>query len=116
MFITGRPAPPEFGNLTLGPNAGEITIEIRTIASGIDNNSQVLGFIITPIIDGVSGESMPHLVTKYESGRFETVVISGLMAERSYVLNVTATNLFGSSEAVTSSGIEVLAGTSQYHN
>ena len=86
------------------------------MTSGIDNNFQVFGFIITPILDGVSRESMLHLITNYNSGRFETVVISGLMAERSYVLNVTATNLFGSSEAVMSNSIEVLASTSQYHN
>ena len=38
------------------------------------------------------------------------------MAERSDVVNVTATNLFGSSEAVMSNSIEVLASTSHYHN
>ena len=118
MLIIGLPAAPEFGNLTPGPNVGEITVEIKTMTSGIDTNFQVFGFIITPILDGVSRESMLHLITNYKSGQFETVVISGLMAERSYVLNATATNLFGSSEAVISNSIEVLrlASTSQYHN
>ena len=44
-FHTGRPATPTFGGLLFGPNAGEITIMIKTRASGIDGTSQLFGFL-----------------------------------------------------------------------
>ena len=64
--------------------------------------------MITPINDGIEGESVFHLSVNYQSGSFETIVIDGLEEGESYVFNATAVNMYGSSLPTTS--ISVLAG------
>ena len=100
---------PMFGEVMPGPNAGEVTIMIKTAASGVDNPSQAFGFVITPVLDGVEGDSIPYLFLNYLSGTLETIVVSGLEEGERYTFNATATNTFGTSEAVTSAS--VFAGT-----
>ena len=41
---------------------------IRTVASGADiyNPSQAFGFVITPVLDGVEGDSIPYLFLNYQ--------------------------------------------------
>ena len=97
-----------FGDLISGPDAGEITAVIGTTASGVDNPSQAFWFVITPVLDGVEGDSIPYLFLNYLSGIFETIVVSGLEEGKSYTFNATSMNFFGSSEPVTSAS--VLAG------
>ena len=103
-----RPAEPIFGDLISGPNAGEVTIIIKTAASGVDNPSQAFWFVITPVLDGVEGDSMPYLFLNYQSGTSVTIVVSGLEDGENYKFNATSLNFFGSSEPVTSTS--VLAG------
>ena len=105
----GRPSTPLFGDLESGLNSGEITIMVKCLGSGIDNHSEVFGFIITPILNGIEGESLQHLSLNYQSGAFETITVGGLQEGKSYVINATAVNSFGRSPTATSSSI--LAGT-----
>ena len=99
-----------FGDLISGPDAGEITAVIGTTASGVDNPSQAFWFVITPVLDGVEGDSIPYLFLNYQSGTFETIVVSGLEEGERYTFNATATNTFGTSEPVSISA-SVFAGT-----
>ena len=61
----GRPATPLFGALTSGPGTGEVTITIKTMASGLNDPSQVFWFVITPYTDSTEGETIPHLIRNY---------------------------------------------------
>jgi hypothetical protein len=93
-----------------GPNAGEITISLMTLSSGIEHegqssDSEVFWFVVTPVHDGLGGESISHLSMNYQSGTLETVVVSGLEEGESYMLNVTAVNVYGSSQVATSMSI-----------
>ena len=38
---------PKFGELLSGPGAGEVTVMIKTVASGVEDPSQVFWFVIT---------------------------------------------------------------------
>ena len=86
-----------------GPNAGEITVTLKTSSSGIDGeSSEVFWFVVTPVHEGIGGESVSHLSMNYQSDTFERVVIAGLEEGESYTLNVTAVNIYGSSQVATS--------------
>ena len=61
--------------------------------------------MVTPVHEGIEGESVSHLSMNYQSGSFEGVVVSGLMEGESYTLNVTAVNVYGSSQVATSKSI-----------
>ena len=92
-----------------GPNAGEVTITVMTPASGINGQlSDIFWFVVTPIHEGIEGESVSHLTLNYQSGTFETILIDGLDEGESYAFNATATNVYGSSQATTS--VSTLAG------
>ena len=110
-FIIGLPATPVFGHLQPGPKGGQITLPIQSPTSGIDRNfsdSEVFWFVITPVNDGIEGESVFHLSMDYQSGTFQTIIVDGLEEGESYVFNATAVNMYGSSLPTTS--ISVLAG------
>ena len=71
-----------------GPNAGEITVTLKTLSSGIDGeSSEVFLFVVIPVREGVGGESVSHLSMNYQSDTFERVVIAGLEEGESYTLN-----------------------------
>ena len=83
-----------------------------TLSSGISgesSDSEVFWFVVTPVRDGIGGESVSHLSMNYQSGSIERVVVSGLEEGESYMLNVTAVNVYGSSQVATS--ISITAGT-----
>ena len=61
--------------------------------------------MVTPVREGIGGESVSHLSMNYQSGSFERVVVSGLEEGESYTLNVTAVNIYGSSQVATSKSI-----------
>ena len=69
--------------------------------------------MVTPVREGIGGESVSHLSMNYQSGSFERVVISGLEEGESYTLNVTAVNIYGSSQVATS--MSIAAGTNYNH-
>ena len=94
-----------YGELTSGPGAGEVTLMIKTAASGIEDPSQVFWFVITAYTDTTEGESIPHLIPNYQSGTFATIIVSGLEPRERYRFNATAANMFGASEMATSNSI-----------
>lgn len=103
-----------------GPNAGEITITLKTISSGINGqSSEVFLFMVTPVHEGIGGESVSHLSMNYQSETFETVVVGGLVEGESYTLNATAVNVYGSSQVATSlsitAGMVLLTGKTFQH-
>ena len=65
-------------------------------------------FVITPIHNGIEGDSVSHLSMNYQSGTLDTIVIDGLEGGASYMFNATAVNMYGSS--LTATSMSVLAG------
>ena len=112
----GCPATPMFGELISSPGAGEVTIMIKTVASGLDDPSQVFWFVITPYTDDIEGETVPHLVPNYQSGTFATIVMTGLEQGERYRFNATATNIFGASGLATSSLLLLVCIRIDVHN
>ena len=84
--------------MTSGPNPGEITIQIKTIASGVDRSSQGFQFNIIPVRDGVEGNVREFPRGNYQSGEFETLVVRDLKQGQSYTFSATAMNFYGTSE------------------
>ena len=107
----GHPATPIFGELISGPGAGEVTVMIKTEASGVEDPSQVFWFVITPYTYTTEGETVPHLIPNYQSGTFVMIIVSGLDQGERYRFNATAANMFGVSEVATSSFITAGIGT-----
>ena len=104
---------PVYSNLSTGSNAGEISITLMSPVSGINvEHSQVFWFVVIPIQDGIRGESVSHLSLNYQSGTSETIVISGLMAGESFAFSATAVNVYGSSQAATSTPVTAAAASS----
>lgn len=105
----GRPAIPEFGDLISGPNTGEISVTLKTSSAGINRQSssdfEVFWFMVTAVHKGAGGANISHLSMNYQSGTFETVIISGLEEGESYTLNATAVNVYGRSQVATSASI-----------
>ena len=101
-----------FGELISGPGAGEVTVMIKTVASGVEDPSQVFWFVITPYTDTTEGETVPHLIPYYQSGTFATILVSRLEHGERYRFNATAANTFGTSRVVTSNS--VTAGFGKY--
>ena len=98
--ISGHSALPQFGDLTPGPNEGEVTIQIKAVASEVDSNSasQQFRFSIVPVLNGVEGRMRESIQNDYVSGTFKTITITDLMPGQSYTFSATAVNSFGSSE------------------
>ena len=107
-YLVGLPAAPVFGHLQSGPKGGQITLSIQSPTSGIDrqfSDPKVFWFVITPISDGIEGESVSHLSMNYQSGSFETIIVDRLEEGESYVFNATAVNMYGSSLPTTSTSV-----------
>ena len=102
---------PIFGELISGPGAGKVTIVIKTVASGVEDPSQVFWFVITPYTDTTEGEAVPHLIPNYQSGTFAMIIVDGLDQGERYRFNATAANMFGASEVATSNFITAGIGT-----
>ena len=49
--LQGVPRVPKFREVTSGPGAGEIIIQTKTAASGVNNPAQGFKFIIMPVLD-----------------------------------------------------------------
>lgn len=96
---------PSFEAVTSGPNTGEVTVTIKTVASGVNSSQHQFRFIITPIVGGIDGEEMDFLFPDYQSGQFETIVIRGLQPGKNYIFSGVAANIFGRSDAAYSPSI-----------
>ena len=90
--------------MTSGPNEGEVTIQIKTVASGVDStsDSRQFQFNIVPVLDGFEGEGREFVRKYYVSGTFETVTITNLEPGQIYTFIATAENSFGASETANS--------------
>ena len=99
MTFIGIPATPIFGNLTSGRSPGEVTIQIKTIASGVSSTSQGFQFNIIPVLirDRVQERSRGFIRTEYQSGEFETINVGDLEQGQTYTFKATAMNFFGTS-------------------
>ena len=105
---------PTFGILTSGPRAGEITIQIKTVASGVDRVDHRFRFVITPVLGSMTQTEQQFDFFNYRSGEFVSILVGGLEKGRSYTFSATATNIFGTSDQTSSpqfAGIHVHTGT-----
>ena len=50
MIDLGVPREPQFGNVESGSRIGEVVLEIKTVAAGVDNENQNFWFIIIPVL------------------------------------------------------------------
>lgn len=96
---------PTFGTLMSKPNDSEVTMTIRTVASGINDPEQLFKFVIVPICEGVEEAGLEYPFPDYQSGQFERVVVEAVEKGGSYVFRAVATNIFGSSEPAYSPAI-----------
>ena len=115
QYLLGIPATPSFGELTPGPEPGEVTIQIKTIASGVSSPSQGFQFNIIPVRDGVEETLQKFVRNDYQSGEFETLTVRDLVPGENYMytFNATATNFYGTSDAAISRLISMSAGDFQ---
>ena len=87
-------------------------MQIRTPDSGVNSADQEFAFIITPVLGGARLESMKYNRSNYTSGRFESIVVSGLMGGTTYTFSAIAINVFGESESADS--LPITAGMLTY--
>ena len=89
---------------------------IKTVASGVEDPSQIFWFVITPRtdVDATERETVLHLIPNYQSDTFETIIVSGLERGERYRFNAIAANMFGDSEVVTSTVITAGIGKCSY--
>ena len=90
-----------------GPSMGEVTLQIKTVASGVNDSVQGFRFVITPVLDGDVLEVIPFDFPNYQSGELESITVRGLEPGRSYTFSVTAMNTFGTSDATNSPPVRV---------
>ena len=93
----GVPAEPQFGELTTGPGSGVITIEIKTVASGVNIPAPGFYFNITPVLAGIRRRERTFDFPNYVSGQFVSVAVDQLQPGASYIFSATAMNTFGTS-------------------
>ena len=113
IFITlGVPAQPSFGEVRTGDNAGEVILQIKTVASGVNSPNQQFRFIIVPDLEGARLDPIERSIPDYQSGTLETIVVGSLMFGESYTFSATVANTFGTSTAANSAS--VVAGMYMY--
>ena len=106
----GIPAVPSFGELTPGPDPGQVSISIKTVASGVsDPAAQGFAFVIVPVLGSTPGEGIRFPLPNYQSNMFETIIVRDLMPDQSYTFSATAVSDFGTS--VPENSAPVQAGT-----
>ena len=98
----GVPRESQFGDMNSGPATGEVTLEVKTVTSGVDNQNQDFRFIITPVLDGEDLDPIPFDSFEYHSGTFESITVSGLEPGRTYSFSATAMNVYGTSSSTNS--------------
>jgi hypothetical protein len=102
LIHVGVPREPQFGNVVSGSRIGEVVLELKTVASGVDNLDQEFRFIITPVLGGNVLQSIPYDKFDYASGVLESITVPGLEPGRRYIFGATAMNRFGTSDVANS--------------
>ena len=64
----GVPATPQFGDLTIGSGSGQVTVQIKTVASGVNNPGHGFQFILTPVLSGTDQIERSFAFPEYTSG------------------------------------------------
>ena len=106
-MIIGIPATPSFGELVSGPEAGQVIIQIKTIASGAsDRDAQGFEFVLVPVLYGVNGNELKFPRPNYQSNTFETITINDLIPGQTYTFSATAVNSFGISTLANSAPVQ----------
>ena len=96
--MLGVPVTPQFGDLITGPGSGVITVQIKTVASGVDMPVQEFNFRITSILAG--GDRQPERqfeFPNYMSGQYVSIPVDNLEPGENYIFSATAVNIFGTS-------------------
>ena len=99
---TGVPPEPQFGDIVSGPGSGEVTLEIKTVTSGVDDPNQEFRFVITPVLDGKTLGPIRFDFPNYQSGVLESISVNGLEPGKSYAFSAVAINRFGASSPASS--------------
>ena len=93
----GVPAEPQFGDLITGPRSGEIIVQIKTVAAGVNTPHQEFRFNISPVLLGIRQPERTYDFPNYVSGEFVSIVVDQLQPGASYTFGATAMNIFGNS-------------------
>ena len=83
--------------MTTGPRSGEITVQIKTVASGVNLPEQGFHFNVTPVLLGIRQPEKTFEFPIYMSGELVSVVVDQLQPGASYTFSATAMNIFGNS-------------------
>ena len=103
----GIPVAPSFGELTSGPNPGQVTIQIKTVASGVsDPATQGFAFVIVPVLGSTPANELKFPRPNYQSNMFETIVIGDLIPGESYTFSATAVSDLGVSTSGNSAPVQ----------
>ena len=86
-------------------NVGEVTLHVKTAASGVNSSLQNFQFIVTPVLNDQNLSSIQYSFPDYQNGVFVSVSVSGLKEEEVYTFCVTAMNVFGTSKVAKSSSV-----------
>ena len=106
-IFLGIPAEPSFGELTSGPNPGQVTIQIKTIASGVsDPAAQGFAFVIVPVLGSTPANGIRFPRPNYQSNMFETIMIGDLTPGETYTFSATAVSDFGVSTSGNSAPVQ----------
>ena len=78
--MLGVPITPQFGVLTTGPSSGVITVQTKTVSSGVDMPVQEFNFRITPalIAGGIRQPERQFDFPNYMSGQFVSIAVDNL--------------------------------------
>ena len=107
MYVhLGHPRSPEFGELISGPGAGEVTIMIKTVASGLSDSDRGFRFVLTPVLNNIELDIRSYSFPEYTSGQFETILVTDLQERMFYTFIATAMNSLGSSGLANSSQVQ----------
>jgi hypothetical protein len=88
--------------LITGPRSGDITVEIKTVASGVNSPEQGFHFNITPVLLGIRQPERTFDFPDYVSGELVSIVVDQLRPGASYTFIATAMNIFGNSTSTNS--------------
>ena len=103
----GKPFRPSFGELTLGPSSTDVMIQIKTVASGIDDPAQGFSFNIIPVVNGNPEPEQIFMHNDYQSGTFVTLTVRDLTEGLTYSFSATAESFYGESDIANSPTITV---------
>ena len=64
--------------MTSGPGISEVTLQFKTVASGVDSSVQKFQFIVTPALNGDNLDPIEFAFPNYQNGIFKSITVVGL--------------------------------------